>query len=89
MQRFYYKITALILVVSLTACGGKDQLTQKKNELEKLKKEQTSLTDKIKNLETDIAKLDTSVKKDDIAKLVGVSDVTAQNFVHYIDLQTM
>ena len=87
MQRFYYKITALILVVSLTACGGKDQLTQKKNELEKLKKEQTSLTDKIKNLETDIAKLDTSVKKDDIAKLVGVSDVTAQNFVHYIDLQ--
>jgi membrane fusion protein (multidrug efflux system) len=87
MQRFYYKITALILVVSLTACGGKDQLTQKKTELEKLKKEQTSLTDKIKILETDIATLDTSVKKDDIAKLVGVSDVTAQNFVHYIDLQ--
>lgn len=87
MQRFYYKITTLILVVSLAACGSKDQLTQKKSELDKLKKEQTSLTDKIKTLETDIAKLDTTAKKDDIAKLVGVSDVTAQNFVHYIDLQ--
>lgn len=87
MIRVFTKITLLIMVVSLTACGGKDDLSKKKAELDKLKKEQTSLSEKIKTLESDVAKLDTTFKKDDIAKLVGVSAITTQDFVHYIDLQ--
>lgn len=87
MQRIYNKFTLLILVVTFTACGGKDQLTQKKTELEKLKKEQLTLSEKIKNLETEIAKLDTTSKKEDVAKLIGVSPIVVQDFVHYIDLQ--
>lgn len=87
MIRVFTKITLLIMVVSLTACGGKDDLSKKKAELDKLKKEQTSLSEKIKTLEADIAKLDTTVKKDDIAKLVGISAIATQDFVHYIDLQ--
>ena len=87
MIRMFTKITLLIIVVSLTACGGKDDLSKKKAELDKLKKEQTSLSEKIKTLETDIAKLDTTVKKEDIAKLVGISAIATQDFVHYIDLQ--
>lgn len=87
MQRIYNKLTLLVLVVIFTACGGKDQLTQKKTELDKLKKEQLTLSEKIKNLETEIAKLDTTTKKDDVAKLIGVSPIVTQDFVHYIDLQ--
>jgi len=87
MQRIYNKITLLVLVVTFTACGGKDQLTQKKAELDKLKKEQLSLSEKIKTVETEIAKLDTSSSKEDVAKLIGVSPIVVQDFVHYIDLQ--
>ncbi|MCU0320854.1 MAG: efflux RND transporter periplasmic adaptor subunit [Chitinophagaceae bacterium] len=87
MQRIYNKITLLVLVVTFTACGGKDQLTQKKAELEKLQKEQLTLSEKIKTVETEIAKLDTTASKEDVAKLIGVSPIVVQDFVHYIDLQ--
>ena len=83
-------IIFLAASVTLASCSGKTDnqpLAEKKSELEKLKKEQGTLADKIKNLEKDIAKLDTAAVKEDIAKLVGVSAVTTQNFSHYIDLQ--
>lgn len=87
MQRIYSKLTLLVLVITISACGSKDELTKKKTELDKLKKEQLTLSEKIKNLETEIAKLDTTTKKDDVAKLIGVSPIVIQDFVHYIDLQ--
>ncbi len=90
MQKF---IQVILITASLTlaACGsqpeGNGTLASKKTELDKLKQEQTTLADKIKALETDIAKLDTSAAKNDVAKLVSTSDITTQNFSHYIDLQ--
>ncbi len=78
------------LMIMLAACGSKNEkggLADKKAELEKLKKEQTTTADKVKALEAEIAKMDTTSGKEQIAKLVGVSNVVAQNFVHYIDLQ--
>ncbi len=81
----------LTAALTIASCGGgkneAGSLADKKAEVEKLKKEQLSLAEKIKNLETDIAKLDTAAVKEDVAKLVGTTPVTTQNFVHSIDLQ--
>ena len=87
MIRTINKITALMLIVSLVACSAKDELSNKKAELEKLKSEQVKTADKIKSLEQEILKLDTSAVKEDIAKLVAVQPVVTQDFFHYIDLQ--
>ncbi len=76
--------------LSLFACGtnnGGNTLAEKKATIENLKKEQLSIADKIISLEKEIAKLDTSATKEDIAKLVGLSPITAQDFFHYIELQ--
>lgn len=72
-------LTAIITV--LISCGNKNggSLAEKKAQLEKLKTEQ-------KNLEAEIAKLDTS-KKEDVAKLIGVTTLTTADFKHYIELQ--
>lgn len=83
------KYTAIgTMMIAMVACGAKkDSLTDKKASLEKLVKEQTAIAEKIKTLESEIAKLDTSFVKNDIAKLVGIANITAQDFTHYIDLQ--
>lgn len=74
-------LTLTAVVTLLVACGNKggNSLADKKAKLEKLKTE-------IKNLESEIAKLDTS-KKDDVAKLIGVTTLTTADFKHYIELQ--
>lgn len=90
MIKLINKLTVLLVVVSFAACsgGGKDDLSKKKAELDKLQKEHNSIADKIKALETEIAKLDTSSqKKEDLSKLVGATVLATQDFVHYIDLQ--
>jgi len=84
------QVIFLTASITLASCGGNKgggDLADKKAEVEKLKKEQSATADKIKSLEKEIAKLDTSAVKEDIAKLVGVSPVTTQDFSHYIDLQ--
>jgi RND family efflux transporter MFP subunit len=78
--------TLIIALVLLSSCGGKNPLETKKAELEKLKTEQSKTADKIKTLEVEIAKLDTS-KKEDIAKLIGITLVVAADFKHYIEIQ--
>ncbi len=79
--------TSILLFIS---CGSNSEknngLIDKKAALEKLKTQQNTLTNQIKNLETEIAKLDTSAAST-VAKLVGLSAVSAQYFAHYIDLQ--
>lgn len=86
-----HSIKHLVLItfgITIAACSNnQNSLAGKKAALQKLKTEQNTLTEKIKNLEEEIAKLDTTVAKEDIAKLVGVTTLTTQNFVHYIDLQ--
>lgn len=75
------RILTLTAVTLLVACGNKggNSLADKKAQLEKLKTE-------VKNLETEIAKLDTS-KKEDVAKLIGVTTLATADFKHYIELQ--
>ncbi|MET0243327.1 MAG: efflux RND transporter periplasmic adaptor subunit [Flavitalea sp.] len=80
-----------ILTVSismLVACGGgKDPLTQKKEQLAKLKTEQQAIDDKVTKLEEELAKLDTSLAKAQKSKLVTTAVLAPAAFTHYIDLQ--
>jgi RND family efflux transporter MFP subunit len=92
-QNITYMRYALIIagMVFLSACGSgtKDanaDLQEKKAALEKLKKEQTLMNEKIATLQEEINKLDTS-SNNETAKLVTVTTLAAQDFVHYIDLQ--
>ncbi|MFY7964190.1 MAG: efflux RND transporter periplasmic adaptor subunit [Chitinophagaceae bacterium] len=78
--------TLIITIALLSACGGKNTLESKKAELEKLKSGLATTNESIKKLEAEIAKLDTS-KKEDIAKLIGVTPVVAADFKHYIQIQ--
>lgn len=74
-------LTLTAIITLLAACGNKGggTLAEKKAELEKLKTQ-------IKTLETEIAKLDTT-KKEDVAKLIGVTTLAVADFKHYIELQ--
>ncbi len=90
MQKFI-QIIFISGSLVLAACGDKTEgngsLAAKKAELDKLKKEHGIITDKMKSLEKEISLLDTSFSREDVAKLVGVADITTQDFTHYIDLQ--
>jgi membrane fusion protein, multidrug efflux system len=89
MRKYLLGLFLAGLITSSCSNGSKDEkgsLTDKKLELEKLKKEQTSLSSDIRKLEDEIAKLDTGSQKG-IARLIGVSVLTPQNFTHYISLQ--
>lgn len=79
-----------IAAITIASCGTKTEsgsLAAKRAEIEQLKKDQIALSNKISSLETEVAALDTSVVKNENAKLVGLSTLSTQNFVHYIDLQ--
>lgn len=79
-----------IAAITIASCGTKTEsgsLAAKRAEIEQLKKDQIALSNKISSLETEVTALDTSVVKNENAKLVGLSTLSTQNFVHYIDLQ--
>lgn len=85
-----YKLSALVLVVVLAACGassGDKDVAKKKAELEKLKGEQKALATKIDSLEAELSRLDTSMVKEEKTKLVAVSPIAPSQFTHYIDLK--
>lgn len=91
IQQFKY-VSLITVVIFAAACGGTKNndskaLQEKKVTLEKLKSEQNTIADKIASLEKEIAKLDTSSAKENTAKLVSITTLATQNFVHYIDLQ--
>lgn len=79
------------IITTLISCGsGKNNgntLAQKKTELEKLKAEHSTITEKMNALQLEIAKLDSTTIDNSLAKLVGITPITAQTFAHYIDLQ--
>ncbi len=81
------KTMLITVIVALAACGGKDPVSVKRAELEKLKKEQTTITTNIATLEAEIAKLDPASVKAAQTKLVSLEAVATENFTHYIDLQ--
>lgn len=83
--------TAVVLTVTLAACGGsakedKGKLSDLRIELEKLKKQKSVLDADIKNVEDQIAKLDTNAAKQ-VKTLVAVDTLRTTDFAHYIDLQ--
>src|SRR5258707_2586372 len=78
---------ALMIMLVIVACKPKDtsDVAVKKETLKKLKDEEIKLGDSIKKLEDEIAILDpsTAVKP----KLVGITSLQTQNFIHGIDMQ--
>lgn len=94
-DNYMQKIVNIFLLgtaLFLASCGAKSgdasnsALAAKKTQLEELKKQQIDLGTKIVALEAEIVKLDPSSKPEK-TKLVSVTAVAPQNFVHYIDLQ--
>jgi membrane fusion protein (multidrug efflux system) len=88
-----YKIITVLFLSStllLAACGSSnidDTLEGKKKKLEDLKAEQVKLNNEIAKLQTEIAKLDPSAAQQAKAKLVAITTIQPDTFVHFIDLQ--
>src|SRR3954451_2176995 len=88
-----HKIITIVLLSStllLAACGSSnidDTLEGKKKKLEDLKAEQVKLNDQIAKLQADIAKLDPSAAQQAKTKLVAITTIQPDTFVHFIDLQ--
>jgi len=78
-----------IILFAIAACGNGGDLESKKAELENLKAQQTELAAKISALEEEIAKSGDTTKTnvDTRAKLVAITPVSKQNFVHAIEVQ--
>ena len=78
----------ILLVSFISSCGdkGKNSLSAKKAQLEKLQGEKDKLDSKITNLQTEIAKIDTGAS-DVKLKLVSFSPVKTVDFKHYLTLQ--
>ena len=91
MKKILVLITiGTFLMIAGCSGGGKDskgELANLKKQLEAKQKEQTSLESDIRNLEEKISVLDTSAAEEQNRKLVAVSTVAPQDFVHYIELQ--
>lgn len=76
------------VVVLLAACGGGNDLESKKAELEKLKAKQTELNAQIAGLQDEIANMgDSATEENSRAKVVAVTSVTVQAFMHAVDVQ--
>ncbi len=81
-------LVASVTLVFLAACGGGNSLEAKKEKLEKLKAQQAELASEITSLQEEIAKSgDTAVAENTHAKIVVLTPIAKQNFVHAIDVQ--
>ncbi len=76
------------VVALLAACGGGNSLESKKAELEKLKAKQTEITAQIASLQEEIALMgDSAATENTRSKIVAVTAVTKQLFMHAVDVQ--
>ena len=81
-------LVASVTLVFLAACGGGNSLEAKKEKLEKLKAQQAEIASEITSLQEEIAKSgDTAVAENTHAKIVVLTPVAKQTFVHAIDVQ--
>jgi len=88
MKNTFIIITSTIFISLLVACGGEKSIDKKKAELENLKAKQAELSSQITSLEEEIKTSgDTAIVEDGKAKVVAITTVTKQNFVHAIDVQ--
>lgn len=90
------KLSAGVLMLMLAACGASvnDNISKKKEELNKAKAEQktlsdqlTKVSDQVIKLEDELSKIDSSFAKPEKTKLVSISPITSARFTHYIDLK--
>lgn len=90
MRKTIYLLHILTSIAILSSCSGEkkegNDLASKKAALEKLKTEQNALAEKIAVLQNEISVLDTANAGAN-AKLINITPVARENFVHYIDLQ--
>ena len=82
-------IFSTIFVASLlAACGGSNSADAKKAQLEKLKTQQAEITAQIATLQDEILAMGDSLnKEEDRSKVIALTPVTKQNFIHAIDVQ--
>jgi membrane fusion protein (multidrug efflux system) len=77
-----------LIVLAMVACGGGESADNKKAELEKLKTEQAELAAKIATLQDEIAASgDTTTEENIRSKVIAITAVSKQQFVHAIDVQ--
>lgn len=91
MKKILNIILGASILLLLASCGNsakdkKGDLGDKKATLEKLKKQQQEINEKVVSLEEEIVKLDPSAVAQK-PKLVAVSTIAPDTFVHFIDLQ--
>lgn len=84
----YYRIAfAVILAAFLAACSATSADDDKKVRLEKLKDQQASITKEIQKLESEIAAENPDSLANVRTKDVGVSELSTQEFDHYVQTQ--
>lgn len=90
MRKATYLLHIVTSIALLSSCANDNKqgndLASKKAALEKLKTEQNTLNEKISVLQNEINSLDTATASA-TAKLINITPVSRENFVHYIDLQ--
>jgi membrane fusion protein, multidrug efflux system len=86
-MKTYYTFIYLSLIVTFFACGGQDELAQKKEELASRKKEATQLRLSIEQLEKEIALLDPEFGQAN-RKSILISTITPEigAFEHYVEV---
>jgi membrane fusion protein (multidrug efflux system) len=88
MKNITIIFSTIILAGFLAACGGSDSADAKKAKLEKLKTQQAEITAQIATLQDEIlAAGDSLDKEEDRSKVVALTPVARQNFIHAIDVQ--
>jgi len=82
MKTIILKLATIALLISLFACSS-----DKKVQLSKLKDEQASLSEKIKQLEGELKNEKTDSLNPEKFKFVGLTNVSASEFNHFIRVQ--
>lgn len=88
MKNITIILATVVLAGFLAACGGSNSADAKKAQLEKLKTQQAEITAQIATLEDEILAMGDSLnKEEDRSKVIALTPVIKQNFIHAIDVQ--
>jgi RND family efflux transporter MFP subunit len=90
MQKIFQFSLIVGTIVLMAACSGKTSSTEiqkEKQQLADLKKQQQKINQQISDLENKLAQQDTAFANAEKAKLVMLTTITPQTFIHFINLQ--